>query len=205
MENKFTAENVRLEPFDMKNLPLVLDVVVPLWSPPVGDAEFKRFNVEYIVRMNIFNNDQNYQLVDASNGTLLSAAFMAKKGEASKADEWFSEASKKYPDNLKNASKMSHDYIALMDKRTFSLMNDGDIKLSLFVSRKPGCGALIFDCLYEKFRAEGYKNIYLYTDCDCNWQWYVKRKFTLVQEDIYEPFCDGQEDFNTYIFKKEIK
>ena len=205
MENNFTAENTRLEPFETKNLPLVVDVVVPLWSPPIGDAEFKRFNVEYIVRMNIFDNDQNYQLVDASNGTLLSAAFMAKKGEKSKAEEWFAEASKKYSDNLKIASKMSHDYISLLDKKTFSLMNDGDIRLSLFVSRKPGCGALIFDRLYEKFRGEGYKNIYLYTDCDCNWQWYVKRGFTLVQEDVYEPFSDEHEDYKTYIFKKEIK
>lgn len=205
MENKFTAENTRFEPFETKNLPFVVDVVVPLWSPPIGDAEFKRFNVEYIVRMNIFDNDQNYQLVDASDGTLLSAAFMARKGEKSKAEEWFCDASKKYPDNLKIASKMSHDYISLLDKKTFSLMNDGDIKLSLFVSRKPGCGVLIFDRLYEKFRSEGYKNIYLYTDCDCNWQWYVKHGFTLVQEDVYEPFSDEHENYKTYIFKKEIK
>ena len=118
------AKNSKLEYFDIKNLPLVVDVVVPLWSPPIGDKEFKRFNVEYIVRMNMFDNDLNYQLVDADNGTLLSSAFLAKKGDASKAEEWFAEASKKYPDNLKIASKMSHDYIELMDTRTFSLMND---------------------------------------------------------------------------------
>ena len=37
----------------MKNIPLLLDVLVPLWSPPVGDDAFKRFNVEYIMRNNI--------------------------------------------------------------------------------------------------------------------------------------------------------
>ena len=41
-------DNTRLEPFKMQNLPLVVDVVEPLWFPPVGDKEFKRFNVEYI-------------------------------------------------------------------------------------------------------------------------------------------------------------
>lgn len=73
------AKNSKLEYFDIKNLPLVVDVVVPLWSPPIGDKEFKRFNVEYIVRMNMFDNDLNYQLVDADDGTLLSSAFLAKK------------------------------------------------------------------------------------------------------------------------------
>ena len=56
-------ENTRLEPFDKKNLPLVVDVVEPLWYPPVGDKEFKRFNVEYIVRNNIFENAYRFQLV----------------------------------------------------------------------------------------------------------------------------------------------
>ena len=74
------AKNSKLEYFDIKNLPLVVDVVVPLWSPPIGDKDFKRFNVEYIVRMNMFDNDLNYQLVDADDGTLLSSAFLAKKG-----------------------------------------------------------------------------------------------------------------------------
>ena len=199
------AKNSKLEYFDIKNLPLVVDVVVPLWSPPIGDKEFKRFNVEYIVRMNMFDNDLNYQLVDADDGTLLSSAFLAKKGDASKADEWFAEASKKYPDNLKIASKMSHDYIELMDKRTFTLMNDDDIKLSLFVSRKPGCGSLIIDRILPMLHKEGFKNLYLYTDCDCNWQWYTKRGYTLVQEDIYKPFSDEHENYKTYIFKKEIQ
>lgn len=199
-----TAENTRLESFDMKNLPLVVDVVVPLWSPPIGDADFKRFNVEYIVRMNVFENDRKYQLVDANDESLLSAAFLAKKGEVCKANEWFVESSKKYPDNLKIASGMSRDYLELMDKRTFSLMNDDDIKLSLFVSRRPGAGALILDSLQKKIFEKGYKNLYLWTDCDCNWQWYIKHGFSLVQEDVYEPFSDEDSDYKTYIFKKEI-
>ena len=38
-------QNTIVRPFEMKNLPLAVDVVVPLWSPPVGDDEFKRFDV----------------------------------------------------------------------------------------------------------------------------------------------------------------
>lgn len=37
-----------LEPFNFENLPLLVDVVEPLWCPSIGSAEFKRFNVEYL-------------------------------------------------------------------------------------------------------------------------------------------------------------
>ena len=54
--------NKKISPFEMKNIPFILDVVVPLWSPPTGDEAFKRFNVEYIVRNNIFENDYHNNL-----------------------------------------------------------------------------------------------------------------------------------------------
>ena len=55
------TDNIHLEPFKIENLPLVVDVVAPLWFPPVGNEEFKRFNVEYIVRNNICENDYRFQ------------------------------------------------------------------------------------------------------------------------------------------------
>ena len=72
----------------MKNIPHILDVVVPLWSPPTGDPDFKRFNVEYIIRNNFFENELHYQLVDEKNQYCASAYF-ARKGEICKAEDWF--------------------------------------------------------------------------------------------------------------------
>lgn len=187
----------------MKNLPLIVDVVVPLWSPPVGDAAFKRFNVEYIVRNNIWENEYRFELV-ADDGTLLAAAFLARRGDVSSVAAWFSVESERFPAGLQQASGMSRTYLTLMDERTFALMNDGDIKLSLFVSRKAGAGSLLLELICERLRSEGWKNLFLWTDCDCNWQWYGKHGFTLVQEDTYEPFSDGHREYKTYIFKKGL-
>lgn len=197
------AESVKLQPFSMQNLPLVVDVVVPLWSPPVGDAAFKRFNVEYIVRNNIAENDYRFELTD-ENGTLQAAAFLARKGDRSSVDAWFARESQRFPKEWQAASGMSRTYLSLMDERTFSLMNGDDIKLSLFVSRKAGAGSLILERICDKLQAEGWKKLYLWTDCDCNWQWYGKHGFTLVQKDSYEPFSSEHEDYKTYIFKKEL-
>ncbi|MBQ4496295.1 MAG: hypothetical protein II973_02200 [Spirochaetaceae bacterium] len=203
-------DNARLETFDMKNIPFVLDVVTPLWSPSVGDDDFKRFDVEYIIRNNIFENEYNFELVknaggaDATGGAFLAAAFFARKGDINRASEWFAEKSVKYSDELKVASELSRAYIELMDKQTFGLMNSDDIKLSLFVSRERGAGAAILDAACSRLRAEGWKNLYLWTDCDCNWRWYEKHGFTLVRQSSYEPFSSPDEPYKTYIFKKPI-
>ncbi len=216
--------NARLKPFEMKNIPLVLDVVTPLWSPSAGDDEFKRFDVEYIIRNNIFENEYNFELVkddagaaagngaagaDAAGagtagGTFLAAAFFARKGDINRAAEWFAEKSAKYPAELKAVSELSRSYIELMDKQTFGLMNSDDIKLSLFVSRERGAGTAILDAACSRLRAEGWKNLYLWTDCDCNWQWYEKHGYTLVRQSSYEPFSSPDEPYKTFIFKKPI-
>ena len=204
-------ENARLEAFKIENLPFVVDVVAPLWFPPVGDDNFKRFNVEYIVRNNICENDYRFELVQ-DNGTqqksatpeLLSAAFFARKGDTSIVEEWFARESRCFPLEWRKASGMSKTYLTLMDERTLSIMNDDDIKLSLFVSRKPGAGSLILDMVCQKLRAEGWKNLYLWTDCDCNWQWYNRHGFTLIKEGTYEPFNSEHEDYKTYIFKRKL-
>ena len=194
-----------LESFNFENLPLIVDVVEPLWFPPVGDKEFKRFNVEYIVRNNLSENNYNFQLVDGNaHNEILAAAFFARKGDYSIVEEWFSRESQRFPEEWRAASGMSKTYLTLMDERTLSLMNDDDIKLSLFVSRKPGAGSQILEQTCNQLRAEGWKNLYLWTDCDCNWQWYIKHGFTLVQEDTYEPFSDEDQDYKTWIFKRKL-
>ncbi len=194
-----------LEPFKMKNLPLVVDVVEPLWFPPVGDKEFKRFNVEYIVRNNICENDYRFQLVEeGTQNDILCAAFFARKGDYSIVEEWFSRESQRFPDEWRKASGMSKTYLTMMDERTLSLMNDDDIKLSLFVSRRPGAGSQILELTFEQLKSEGWKNLYLWTDCDCNWEWYIKHGFTLIQEDTYEPFSSKDNDYKTYIFKRKL-
>lgn len=196
---------ITLQPFEMKNLPLIVDVVEPLWFPPIGDKEFKRFNVEYIVRNNICENDYRFQLVDEeANNEILSAAFFARKNDRSIVEEWFASESQRFPDEWRKASLMSKTYLTMMDDLTLSLMKEDDIKLSLFISRKPGAGSQILEQTSRLLKDEGWKNLYLWTDCDCNWQWYIKHGFTLVQENSYEPFSSKDQDYKTYIFKKKL-
>ncbi len=200
-------QSLKIEPFNHKNLSYILDVVVPLWSSPEWEEDFRRFNVEYIVRNNIFENKYCFELVEECNSkksNFLSAAFFARKGDVCKADLWFLEKSRLFQKSILENSSKSATFLKLMDERTLGLMNDDDIKLSLFVSVKPGYGSLILEELYSKLKTEGWKNLYLWTDCECNWQWYIKHGFTLVAEDTYLPFCSPDFEYKTYIFKRKL-
>ncbi|MCR4580484.1 MAG: GNAT family N-acetyltransferase [Treponema sp.] len=220
-------ENTSLKPFNEKNLPLVIDVVEPLWSPPVGDAVFKRFNVEFIVRNNISENDYHFELVESigncdkgltstpvqadskiashtQDDNFLAAAFFTRKGDACKVEEWYEKECQRFPEELKATTNMSRTYLRQMDERTLSFMQEDDIKLSLFVSRWPGAGSLLLNQLCQKLKDEGWKNLFLWTDIDCNREWYEKHGFTLVEEGSYEPFSDEHGDYKTYIFMKKL-
>ncbi len=195
---------IELKSFNENNLPLVVDVVVPLWSPSVGDYSFKRFNVEFIVRNNISENKYHFELIDSNSQEFLAAAFFTRKGDPCRVEEWYEKECTRFPEELRRATNMSRVYLQQMDQRTLSFMKDDDIKLSLFVSRHSGSGSQILNQLYPKLKEEGWKNLFLWTDCDCNWSWYNKHGFTLVEEASYEPFSNEQEDYKTYIFKKVL-
>ena len=192
----------QIQKFEMKNIEHILDVVVPLWSPSIGDKAFKRFNVEYIIRNNFFENDLHFQLIE--NSDFCASAFFACKGDVCKASEWFAAESKKFPSEFLTASEMSRTYIELMDERTFGMMKDDDIKLTLYVSRKKGCGSKLLNELCGRLKKEGYKNLYLWTDCECNWQWYTEHDYELVCSDVYKPFSSEDEDYMTYVFRKKL-
>ena len=92
-----------------------------------------------------------------------------------------------------------------MDEKTRAFMKDDDIQLTLYISRKKGCGSKLLNELCDRLRAQGWKNLYLWTDCECDWEWYIDHGYELVAKDIYEPFTEQDgEDYLTYIFKKAL-
>ena len=201
-------ENYEIQPFEMKNIPLMLEVVVPMWSPPAEDMNFRRFYVEGIIRRNYFENDFHYQLIERTpdgNSQFTSMAFFARKSDICKAEDWFAVESQKFAPELLRSSQMGKEYIELMDIITRAFMKDDDIQLTLYISRKKGCGSKLLNELCDRLRAQGWKKLYLWTDCECDWEWYTNHGYELVSKDVYGPFSeeDGK-DYLTYIFRKAL-
>lgn len=206
--NPTIQPNYIIQPFAKKNLPHILDVVVPLWSPSDWSMEFRKFNVEYIIRNNLYDNNLHYQLVEQNEETgenqFCAMTFFARKGDVCKAQDWFESESKRFPAELLKSSEMSRAYIEMMDKKTFDLMNEDDIKLTLYVSCKKGCGSKLLNEICHQLKNQGYKNLYLWTDCECNWEWYTEHGYELLEEAVYQPFSSENEDFKTFIFRKPL-
>lgn len=194
---------MKLEEFDIKHMPAVVDRLVDLWSPPVDDMEFRRTYVEAIVRQNGADNDMQFMLTE--NGELCSIAFAERKGEHNSAEIWW----QKTYDNLKNPDYqkmlwLSRSYLSMMDEKTFSYMTDEDVKLSLFVSTKSGYGKKILDEAKNYYREKGFKTMFLWTDCDCNVDWYITHGYELVEEGTYDGFSRPGEDYKIYVFKMAL-
>ena len=206
-ELELSDEWVTLSRFDMKNLPQVVDVVLPLWAPPSDDEDFVRLDVEFIVRNNIYQPRLSFQLADkkrSPDNELLSAAFFTLKDDANTARAWLEENSRACSDSQKASLEMVKAYLEYMDKKELSFMNADDIKLSLYVSRKRGMGSALLEKLLPRLAAKGYKNLYLWTDCDCNWKWYVNHGYLLVSQEVYAPFSGPGRDYTTFVFKKPL-
>ena len=206
-ELDLAGEWAMLSRFDMKNLPQVVDVVLPLWAPPSDDEAFARLDVEFIVRNNIYQPRLSFQLADkmrSPENELLSAAFFTLKDDANTARDWLSQNSRDCTDSQKASLEMVKAYLEYMDKKALSFMESDDIKLSLYVSRKRGMGAALLEKLLPRLAAKGYKNLYLWTDSDCNWKWYVNHGYLLVSQEVYAPFSGSGRDYTTFVFKKTL-
>lgn len=184
-----------------KHLDPIIDRVVELWSPPTDDMTFRRLYVEAIIRQNAAGNDMQFQL--SENGEIRSIAFASRLGEHTPWYGWWQEKFNSLPEEYQKMLSLSRSYLSLMDEKTYRYMNKDDVKLSLFVSAESGWGKPVLEGAMDFFRSRGFKNLYLWTDCECNVDWYVSRGYELVEEGTYEPFS-YDEPYRTYIFKKPL-
>ena len=195
--------------FDDANIPHILDLVAPDWSPPDADMAFKRFYAEYTVRHNIWDSIFSLQVTD-DQGRFLAAAFAAPANATEgleKADKWVldqTDGGKLLSKEKKKSFKVSKSYLGMMDDKVSAMMKDDDIKLVLFVSCQKGAGFPLMEKFQDELRARGYKNMYLWTDSDCNFDWYFRRGYELVERGIYEPFCGENEPYETFVFRQSL-
>ena len=191
--------------FDMKNLPQIIDTVLPLWKSPERDERFNRVNVEFVVRNNVVENDLTMQMTSQTTpDELCAVAFASRKSERSEGESWLSEHSKYACEDDRLCFNAEKDYVQKYDEETLSYMNEDDVKLNLLVSCKKGFGGMILTVFSKVLRGKGFKTMYLWTDTYCCWEWYASHGFELVKEECYEPFCSDDDDWKVYIYKKII-
>ena len=193
-----------IEPFKIENICKIVETVKPIWTFCEWEESFRNFYAERIIRDNLFYNNMSFQLLSEEEKELLAIIFFQKKTDTNDVNEWILNNWQKFDEEQKNSVRICSNFLKTMESKVHALMNDDDIKLSLFVSLKKGEGSVLFKSMWQKMKNQGYKNMYLWTDCECNWQWYIKNGFTLVEESVYEKFSTETEKYKTYVFKKAI-
>ena len=159
-------------------------------------------DVEFIVRHNIFYNEFALQLVQEKK--LQAVAFAARKEEENDALQWLEENRENLSAKEAESLQRVVEYLEHMDAKTCSVMEKDDIRLTLFASNQRGCGSMILQQLEERLRRAGFKAMYLWTDSDCNHQWYPRHGFELVEMARNENFSTPEKNFMTYIFCKKL-
>lgn len=188
--------------FNENNFSQIVDFVKPMWSFSQWEDNFRKIYVETIIRNNFFSQGLNFEIVEGKK--LLSAMFLQRLSDKNNLNEWLEKLWIDFDEEKKTCLKNCADYLSYMDSKVHSFMNDNDIKLALFVSMEKGVGSVLFENIFQMLKNRGIKNMYLWTDCECNWEWYIKKGFELIEESVYEKFNKENVPYKTYVFKKSI-
>lgn len=91
------------------------------------------------------------------------------------------------------------NYLEICGNELKNIINYDDIILGLFVSIQKGCGKQLLAKLVETCKEKNMKNIYLWTDTTCDYEYYKKNDFILLKE--LESFVNGKQ-IKTLIYCK---
>ena len=184
-----------LEQFEEQNMPLLVDRVFPMWKVDCKGDSFNRLYVEMIIRTNMHENKMQFQMsgkADGSGRNLKAVCFGAKINDT-RNDKWYK----------KTLESLSYEERAILENGRRYLIRM-DVKLCLFISLEKGWGTTILREAQKYFVEAGFKNLYLWTDGECNVDWYFKNGFELVLEEEYSKFSLPGKPYLTYVFREKL-
>lgn len=113
----------------------------------------------------------------------------------------FKEAAKELDENEAKTAIELADYLEACGKEVKEVMQDTDIMTGLFISCQKGGGKMLLSKLVETCKENNIKNIYLWTDTTCDYDYYSKNKFELVKE---AETTVNNKVLKTIIYKKPV-
>ena len=199
---------MNLEAFDFNNINQVVNRVTDCWGLQNAPQNIRRLYAEAVVRLDMHDNKMQFQLTNpmlpSQKASLMAIACSSTKNEKPNADIWWNKIFPMLNSRQQQAFSTCRNYLAMMDQKVYSLMTQTDVKLDLFISTAPGWGKKLLNPVFDFYRQQGFKTVYLWTDCECNVDWYFKNNYQLVNKESYEPFSHNGQEYWTYIFKKAL-
>ncbi len=161
-------------------------------------CELQKLIYDFTLEYYYLNNTFSFALDE--NG-LKGLVFASLKTDKNGSVENFKTKIKDLSDNDRIIALNLLDYVENTGREVKNAMGDDDLMMGLFISTQKGGGRMLLSKLIETAKERDIKNIYLWTDTTCDFDYYQKNKFTLVKEIE----CNvNNKNINTLIFKKEI-
>lgn len=163
------------------------------------NAGLQKIIYDFTLKYYYLNKTFSFALDDDG---LKGLVFASSKTDKNSSVENFKREIQTLSDNDKITALNLLDYLENTGKEVKSVMNEYDLMMGLFISTQKGGGKMLLSKLVETAKENGIKNIYLWTDTACDYDYYQKNKFTLVKK---IESCVNNKKINTLIFKKEIQ
>lgn len=159
---------------------------------------------EYILRYNYSNPSLALKAV-GDDGVIHGVLFANFHDDKADVYQWRENIEAQMTDHERERFRLLADYMLEVDGKTVQCMNDGEVKLSLFISNQKGCGKQLLQAMMDEFQRRELKKLYLWTDTSCTHEYYPQHGFTLVGQflsEVYDSYAPG---YTTYIYKKEFR
>ena len=186
-----------IEDFDIKPACSLAHLV---WGGLYSDCSKSLQKIIYEFTVQYYDLNRNFSFSWYDNG-LKGFIFAAEKADCKQNYENFQNLIKNLNENEQKTAMEFYDYLEFCGKETKEAMNDDDVMMGLFVSTKKGCGSKIFEKLVQTCRKNGKKNIYLWTDTVCDYDYYAKHGYIQVKEFYKE--VNGRK-IRTLVYKKPL-
>lgn len=161
-------------------------------------TELQNFIYDFTLKYYYLNKTFSFALDD--NG-LKGLVFASSKADKNDSVENFAAGIQTLTQDDKITAFNFLDYVENTGKEVKTIMNEDDLMMGLFISTQKGGGRMLLSKLVETAKENNIKNIYLWTDTVCDFDYYQKNKFTLVKEIKNNV---NNKIINTLIFKKGI-
>ncbi|MCM1079034.1 MAG: hypothetical protein NC344_04700 [Bacteroidales bacterium] len=182
------------------------ELAYPVWGidhAKNGGRDFGLLMCEYIIRYGWFGEKYAWKIVDDGKlvGVILAGNIHQKNGY----NEWLEANMPTLNESQQKEALTVKAYFGHTSPKVYKYMKaDEDLYLSFFISSVKGCGKILLAGLMKQAKADGYKNIYLWTDSSCNHDYYSRNGFTLVSQFNNEDWDPEDVNYLTYIYKKII-
>lgn len=190
--------------FNPAQIDEVARMAASVWGKEQGvhGVEVARVFCGHLSRYSLYSPELALQAVDED--VLQAIAFAWMPGDTNDADVWVRSQFATLSEEERNTLLTNENYLKRIDAEILREMIPNSAKLSFFISRKKGYGTPVLNALIELLRQRGVEWLYLWTDCTCNWQYYVNHGYEKIGEGVAPEFSTDKEDYTYYLFRKRI-